>query len=326
MKKSAIRLTAYVLLFSFTFMLAGYAVPGFAAPAGAKRYIFSTTNPGGSQEIMFNAMATWFNDHETAYTLDMVGSGGSLENTRRLAQKECDITMSYSYHLYEATLGTGSMQGIAPSADMRFMFLLYTSTFYFVTLEGSGIKTMADLAGKRVVKGASGSGTSDNSRRVLGALGITVRESEMGFSDGAKALQDGTVDALGVSGHPSAGVVELTNSKDVHFIQFSPEELKTITTACSYYQVGSLPANVYKGQANAVPCPIFNVYIACNDYMEEQAVYSACKQWFSEGGKAFLLATSSQFREMGYNKDDSVNLNIPYHPGAIKFWEERGYK
>jgi len=82
------------------------------------------------------------------YRFDIVASGGSVENTRRLAMGDADITLTYSSRLWEAKNGKGILEG-RPSDLPRILFQLYNSSHYFVTLKGKNIRTMQDLAGKK---------------------------------------------------------------------------------------------------------------------------------------------------------------------------------
>ncbi len=229
----------------------------------AQRFSFSASNPGGTWYTMAGGLVQLLNDKMPEnYRFDIVASGGSVENTRRLATGEADITLTYSSHLWEAKNGKGILEG-RPSDLPRILFQLYNSSHYFVTLKDKNIRSMQDLAGKKVVLGSPGSGSSDNSRRSLAALGIEVNESELAFKDAARALQDGHVDALGMSGHPASGIVELAASKDIYVIPFSQADLDKIVQVTPFFSKGEMPANVYKGQDQTGPVFLFQRLPGC---------------------------------------------------------------
>jgi TRAP transporter TAXI family solute receptor len=288
-----------------------------------KRYSLSASNPGGTWYTMAGGIFKLLNDKLPANTrFDIVASGGSVENIRRLASGEADLTLTYSSHLWEVWNGKGIAEG-RPNHDARILFELYESSHYFVTLKDKNIKSMKDLEGKKVVLGSPGSGSSDNSRRSLRALGIKVTESELAFGDAARALQDGKVDALGMSGHPASGIVELAASKDILVIPFSDEELEKIIKVTPFFSKGLMPANVYRGQDKPVPCFTFSVYLVAAKNLPEDLVYNAMKIFFSPEGKSFLAGVHPQFKAMRNNPEGVKQIGVPYHPGAEKFWKEQ---
>ncbi|MEW6670570.1 MAG: TAXI family TRAP transporter solute-binding subunit [Thermodesulfobacteriota bacterium] len=286
-----------------------------------QRFSFSASNPGGTWYTMAGGLVQLLNDKmPPAYRFDIVASGGSVENTRRLAMGEADITLTYSSHLWEAKNGKGILEGRA-SDNPRILFQLYNSSHYFATLKDKNIRTMQDLAGKKVVLGSPGSGSSDNSRRSLAALGIKVNESELAFKDAARALQDGHVDAVGMSGHPASGLVELAASKDIFIIPFSASDLDKIVQVTPFFDKGEMPANVYKGQDKPVPCFFFSVYLAAAKTMPDDVAYKIAEIAFSPEGKQYLSSVHPQFKGMRNDAAGVKQIGVPYHPGAEKYWK-----
>lgn len=290
----------------------------------AQRYSFSASNPGGTWYTMAGGLIQLYNNNLPAdVRIDMVASGGSVENTRRMAMGDADITLTYSSHLWEAKNGKGILEG-RPSDNPRVLFEVYSSSHYFVTLQGKNIRTMQDLQGKKVVLGSPGSGSSDNSRRSLSALGIKVTASELAFKDAARALQDGQVDAVGMSGHPASGLVELAATKDIFVIPFSDADLDKIVQATPFFDKGAMPANVYKGQTQPVPCFYFSVYLAAAKGVPADVTYKLMQATFSDEGKKFLTSVHPQFRGLRNNATGVKQIGVPYHPGAEKYWKEKG--
>ncbi len=296
---------------------------GVPKPGEVQRFSFSASNPGGTWYTMAGGLVQLLNDKMPEnIRFDIVASGGSVENTRRLATGEADITLTYSSHMWEAKNGKGILEGRA-SDNPRILFEIYGSSHYFVTLKDKKILTMQDLAGKKVVLGSPGSGSSDNSRRSLSALGIKVVESELAFGDAARALQDGNVDALGMSGHPASGIVELAASKDIYVIPFSQEDLDKIVKVTPFFDKGEMPANVYKGQDKPVPCFFFSVYLAASKSMPADVAENVMQIVFSPEGKQYLASVHPQFKGMRDNAAGVKQIGVPYHPGAEKYWKEQ---
>lgn len=304
-----------VLLLVLTFSVYGQSQK-------VQRYSFSGSNPGGTWYTMAGGLVQLLNEKMPAnIRFDMVGSGGSVENTRRLAMNQADITMSYSSHIWEAKNGKGIMDGRA-SDNIRILAELYASSHYFVTLKSKNIRTLGDLEGKKVVLGSPGSGSSDNSRRSFSALGIKVKASELAFGEAANALQDNNVDAIGMSGHPSSGIVELAMSKDILVIPFRQDEIKKVTDQNPFFDPGVMPANVYKGQIEPVPCFYFSVYLVVNKKVPDDVVAGIMDIVLSPEGRKYLENIHPQFRGMGDNKAGVKAIDVAYHPAAEAYWKE----
>lgn len=320
--KRTVLVLGLVLTLSALAFAGGQSGAAAAAPA-VQRFSFSASNPGGTWYTMAGGLVQLLNDKlPESIRFDIVASGGSVENTRRLALGEADITLTYSSHLWEAKTGVGILEG-RPSDNLRILTELYSSSHYFVTLKDKNIRTMQDLEGKRVILGSPGSGSSDNSRRSLNALGIKVVESELAFADAARSLQDGRADAMGQSGHPASGIVELAASKDIYVIPFSDADLTKIVEKTPFFSRGVIPANVYRGQTEPVPCFTFSVYLAASDKVPEDVIYQVMKVIFSPEGKTYLESVHPQFKGMKDNPEGVAQIGIPYHPGAAKFWKEK---
>jgi TRAP transporter TAXI family solute receptor len=297
------------------------ALSVFAQAQKVQRYSFSGSNPGGTWYTMAGGLVQLLNDKMPAnIRFDMVASGGSVENTRRIAMNQADITMSYSSHMWEAKNGKGILEG-RPSDNMRVLFEIYSSSHYFVTLKSKKINTMQDLEGKKVVLGSPGSGSSDNSRRAFAALGIKVKESELAFADAARALQDGDVDAVGMSGHPASGIIELATSKDILVIPFSQSDLEKITAITPFFDEGVMPANVYKGQTQPVPCFYFSVYLVVAKAMPDDVVQKIMEIVLSPEGRKYLASVHPQFKDMRNNPAGVKVIDIAYHPVAEAYWK-----
>lgn len=294
--------------------------------ASVRRYAYSASNPGGVWYTMCGGIVKLLQEKlPSNIRVDMIASGGSVLNTRRLASGEADLTMAYSTHLWECWNGEGIMKG-RPNDNPRIMFEIYKSDHYFVTLANSGIKSMKDLEGKRVVLGPPGSGSSDNSRFTLRTLGINAIESELAFNEAAEALAEGKVHAMGMSGSPAAGLVEVAATRDIYIIPFTDEELDKIVSAGPFFSKGIMPANTYQGQTKDVPVFMFTVYQVASKNVPADDVYEMMKVCFSQEGKEYLGAVHPYWKTMKNDPELVKALGIPYHPGAERFWREQEQK
>jgi TRAP transporter TAXI family solute receptor len=281
-----------------------------------------SSTPGGTWYTMVGAAVTLYTQKIPDTKFTIAASGGSVENARRFMSGEADFGLIYSSHLYDLYHGTGTFKGKSPGDAAQVLCQVYDSSHYFVTLKGKGIRSISDLAGKRVALGPPGSGTSANSKKTFETLGIKVNGIELAFGDAARQLQDGKIDALGQGGAPASGVVELAASKDIEIIPFNNAELEKMVSLAPYFFKGILPANTYRGQDKDVPTFFFAVFLAAHKKVPENIAYQVLKVTFSPEGKTVLSNAHPQWKTIKDNPEAVKQLGAKYHPGAVKFWKE----
>jgi len=303
------------------------ATPTPAPPvAPIEHFVFSSAAPGSVWYILSEGLITWFNQElGDVYMMDMRISTGSAENVRRLNDGEVDFSIAYGAHLYETHTGTGIFVG-HPSDSAQLLFQIGGEGVAFVALQGSGINTVSDLAGRSVVLGPPGSSTSEHTIRVLEALGIldTVDITEASFADGVRALQEGLVDAIGIAidaDHPHLGVLELAVVNDILIVPFTEDELASIFAAAPYYTLGVLSADTYHGQVAPVSVPWFHSFVVASQEVSAYVVYDALAAFFRDAGKAFLTTIHHDFAAMTFDEEIATRLGVPVHPGALRFFE-----
>jgi TRAP transporter TAXI family solute receptor len=270
---------------------------------------------------MVGAAASLWSDEIPYMTVNVEGTAGSVENARRFASGEADFGMIHANHLVDALNGTGVMEGNKTDAAMV-MCQAYDSPQYFITLKSKNITCMEDLRGKKVVYGAAGSGASAQSQVALSVLGIEVQGSEMQTADAARELQEGRIDAIGQTGAFATGLMELAAAKEILIIPYSDAEIQKMSDYSPWYFKGELPANVYQGQTEAVPCFSFPVLLCANKSVSEEDVYNVMKATFTEEGLNYLKTSHAQW-DPSNNPDVVARMGASYHPGAAKFWAEQ---
>jgi TRAP transporter TAXI family solute receptor len=308
----------------FSCMIAWAALAMATVSPAVEHFSMVSASPGGTWYTMVGGAVTLYTEKIPGTKFTIAGTGGSVENARRFVSGEADFGPVYSSHIFDLYHGTETMKGRPPSDAAQILCQIYDSPHYFVTLKGKGIKSIRDLAGKKVALGSPGSGTSANSKKTFRTLGINVNGIELSFGDAARQLQDGKIDALGQGGAPASGIVELAASQDIEVIPFSESELAKMVTLAPYYFNGFLPANTYRGQAEPVPTFFFAVFLCAHQKVPADIAYQVLKVTFSPEGHAFLSKIHPQWKTIKDNPEAVKQLGAKYHAGAVKFWKERG--
>lgn len=298
--------------------------PAESAPKG-KYLSIATGGTGGVYYPYGGGLAEIWTRHVPGVQAVAEVTGGSVENIRLANRGESLIAQTMNDVLYQAYHGEGRFKG-KPQKVLA-MFQMYPHHFHVVTLKGSGIKTIYDIKGKRVSVGAPGSGTEFKANLVLGALGITYKDfkvQRLSFTENANALKDGTID-VGIwdVAAPTSSVMDLATTRDIDLISFSDEDIAKIVKAYPYYSSFELPPGTYKGQDYPVKNPSVWNTVACNSDLPEDMVYKLVKAAFENRDYLEKIHPFAKYTTL----ENSLKASpIPLHPGAVKYYQEKGLK
>jgi TRAP transporter TAXI family solute receptor len=305
-----------------------FAIAFTASLASAKdQYIrLGCGGPGGSWFKMVGGLSSLYNKKIENVNVSAVSSGGSVALMRLIRKGELEATFTHTLTAYDSWNGVGKFEKEGPYKGIRMMTGMYESVHHFVVREDSGIKSMGDLAGKRVNVGSPGSGSAANSTIILEGLGLhdKVKINNLSFGDAGRAVGDGQMDALGMSGAPMSAVVTLEASRKIRVLGLSDAEFKKIFAKSPFYYKTTLPAGVYKTWNKPTDCIAFQVYWIAHEKFDPEAVYKMLKVAYDPANKDYLQSVHRQFGGMSAALQPMKGLGIPLHPGAVKYWKEQG--
>ena len=199
---------------------------------------------------------------------------------------------------------------------------LYMEQVQIVTCDPS-IKTVADLAGKNVSIGASGSGVYYNAIDILGVYGLTeedINPTYQGFGDSAEALKDGKIDAaFVVAGAPTTAITELASGKDVYLVSLDAEHIAALLEVSPYYSESIIAADVYGLDSDTTTVAVGAVVIARDDVAEGD-VYNFVSGIYENVDA--ITSAHAKGAELSLDFAASVT-SVPYHPGAAKYFAEK---
>ncbi len=237
------------------------------------------------------------------------------DGNAELAFCQSDV-MAYAYE------GTNLFE--TPVDCFSTVAVLYTEQVQIVTLD-ENIKTVADLKGKKVSIGAAGSGVYFNAVDILNAYGLTEDDIEatyQSFGDSADSLKDGKIDAaFVVAGAPTTAVTDLATTKKVSLVSLDDEHIAKLLKSSPYYSECTISKDTYGTAEDIKTVGVGAVILARND-VSEDAVYALCKDIFDNA--ANLTESHAKYAELSLDYATSCTT-VPYHPGAAKYFEEKGY-
>lgn len=251
----------------------------------------------------------------------------SVDNMKLIQSGNADLAFVLADTAYDAVEGRGPFQA-SGKVPGRALAVLYSNYMHLVATEESGIKTVADLKGKRVSMGAPGSGTEIKANRVLEANGLNpesdVRRERLGVAESAAAMKDRKVDAFFWDGGlPTAAVLDLaaTPNQKIRFISHADAIQKMNDKYGPFYVKLTIPKGTYPNQDADVEVAGTANILVVNEKFDAQLAYDILKMMVDK--QSDVAAIHSEAKRFGLPQA-TVGSSIPFHPGAIKFYAEKG--
>lgn len=309
-----------------------FGIISSANAAEVQKYVWGSGPMGGLWRIGVGAAVQLINEQmKDKYFYTAAASGGGVENVRRLIGGEFDTTWAHTNIMQEALTGTDTFEGQKPYKDMRVMIFMGDQAVCVIALAKSPIKSFSDLAGKKVNVGAPGGIGPSIAKSMFKALGIEdkVKLSFLNPEGAAQGVKDGQIDVALAPGSPfTPSFVELARSTTIRLIEPTKEEEDKIEKGLPYMEVKAIAPNTAPGENADKPRKAFfwGQYWVATPKMPDQAVYDALKITQEPKNREMLTKVMSLWGESGPVFAPVAKMGMPLHPGAIKFWQEKGVK
>jgi uncharacterized protein len=254
-------------------------------------------------------------------------SNGSLANVNAIAGGSMEAGLSQSDVATWAFTGTGAFEGKPKVSDLRMIANLYPESIHLVVKKGSGIKSVADLKGKRVALDEPGSGTLINARMVLAAWGVKetdIRPDYIKPNQAGDKLKDGSLDAFFfVGGAPAGAIAELASSGvGIELVPLTGGPADALRKQNPYFAVDNIAAGTYKDVATVQTLAV-GAQLVTSAKLDTETVYQITKAMYSDATQKTLAAGHAKGKFI--TKENAVQgVGIPFHPGAEKFYKEAG--
>ena len=290
---------------------------------GKKFLNIGTGGTAGTYYPIGGAIAEVLNKEIPGMSASAQSTGASVANINMLGDGEIDLATVQNDIAYYAAHGTemfkdkkvDGLQGIAS---------LYPETCQFVTLKSSGIKSLAELKGKRVAVGAVGSGVEANVRQILAAYGVTYNDIDaqyLSFAEGASALKDGNVDvAVLTAGYPTASVQDIASQNPVRLLPVEEKIADDLIAEYPFYTKTVIPAGTYAGFNEDIPSVSVMAMLVASPTVNADLGYSITKAIF--GNLDRLQAAHAVGKQI--TKDTAkAGMSLPMNAGAEKYFNEK---
>ena len=254
-------------------------------------------------------------------------SNGSVANVNGIAGGSMESGFSQADVATWAQKGTGIFEGKPNVPGLRLIANLYPESVHVVVKKGSGIKSVADLKGKRVALDEPGSGTLVNARAILAAYGLKEADIKPEYikpNQAGDKMKDGALDAFFFTGGAPAGAIaELaTSGSGIELLPIDGKEADALRASSPFFAPDLIEADTYKG-VSAVKTLAVGAQWVTVDKADAATVYEITKALFSDAAQKQLAAGHAKGKFI--TKENAVKgAGIPFHPGAEKFYKEAG--
>jgi TRAP transporter TAXI family solute receptor len=292
------------------------------------RLSIATGGTGGVYYPLGGGMANIISKHIPYTEATAEVTTASVDNCRLVGAGKTELALIMADTGWDAYKGMAQFKEKVP---LRTLAVLYPNNMHIVTAEGKGIEKVTDLKGKRVSTGAPGSGTEVMALRVIEAYGLDpnkdMKRDKLGVSESAGALKDGKIDAFfWVGGLPTAAVTDLgaTPGVKMKLIGHADALAKMREKYGPLYVKGVIPPKTYPGQGMEIPITVVWNLLVCNENMKGSVAYDIVKTLFDH--KPELTASHREAGNISLEPQASGGSPIPFHPGAIRYFTEKGLK
>ena len=257
-------------------------------------------------------------------TVNVVSTDGSKANILGIDAGNYQLGTVQSDVMAYAWAGTRSFEKDGKIDSFRVVGGLYAEAVQLVTMDPA-IKSVADLKGKKVSIGASGSGVYFNAIDVLGAAGLSeadIQPQYQSFGDSADALKDGKIDAAFiVAGAPTPAIQELTTSKTAYLVPIDGDVAAKLMNNSPFYTTYNIPAGTYTGQTADVTTVTVKATLIVSADASEDDVYNLTAAIFDNVDA--ITTAHAKGAELSLENATS-GMEAPFHKGAAKYFAENG--
>jgi len=248
----------------------------------------------------------------------------SVENLNLLQAGRGEIAFTLGDSLADAWNGNEEVGFKTPLKKLRGVAAIYPNYIQIVARADSGIKTIADLKGKKISVGAPKSGTELNARAILGAAGLSYSDFSkveyLPFGESVELMKNRQLDVtLQSAGLGVASLRDLAASVDVVVVAIPADVVKK--TGNPVYIAATIPADTYKGQTTDVPTASVQNYLATHEGVPTDVVYGMTKALWTSLDQLVAAHAAAKAINLKHALD---GMPLPLHPGAEKYYKEVG--
>jgi hypothetical protein len=248
----------------------------------------------------------------------------SAENMNLLEAGRGELALALADSVSDAYKGNAEAGFTKPLTKLRGLSATYNNYIQIVANADSGIKTLADLKGKRISVGAAKSGTELNARAIFKAAGLSYSDMAkieyLPFGESVELMKNRQLDAtLQSAGLGVASIRDLATSVKIVVISVPADVVTRVGDAA--YQPSFIPANTYAGQTVDIPTAAIPNFLVTHSGVSDELAYQMTKSLYDNIETMYAAHNAAKVMK----RENAVRgMPVPVHPGAIRYYKEVG--
>jgi TRAP transporter TAXI family solute receptor len=313
------------------FLAAALAVisAGVTVSALAENISIGTGGTGGVYYPLGGGLADVLSRHVPGMQATAEVTGGSIDNLKLIGSGKPYIGFAMTDAAQDALKGEDKFKG--NKVPLKTLAILYPNRMHIVSIEGTGVTKMTDLKGKRVSTGSPGSATEVMAFRLIEAAGLNrdkdITRERLGVAESVNAIKDRKIDAFfWVGGLPTAAVTDLANTPGIKIKMIDHADLVPVLDQKwgNLYVQDVIPKSTYRGMdTDNAQATVMNILVA-HEKLDDKTAYNIVKALFEYRND--LIAVHKEAENFKLENQKATATPIPFHPGALKYYAERGVK
>jgi TRAP transporter TAXI family solute receptor len=301
-------------------------------PAAAQQK-FITIGTGGVTGVYYavgGAVCRLVNKDRKTHGLrcSVESTGGSVFNVNTIKSGELDLGMAQSDVQYNATKGVGQFKDSGAYGDLRAVFSVHPEPFTVLARKEAGVTKFEDFKGKRFNVGNPGSGTRASMEELLGAMGWKLTDfslaSELKADEHGPALCDNKIDGFFYAvGHPSANIQDPTTTCGAKLVPLTGAAIDKLVADKPYYAKATVPGGMYNNNPNATATYGVLATMVTSAKVSDEVIYAVTKAVFDNFDEFKKLHPA--FANLDPKMMVKDGNSAPLHPGAAKYYKEKGW-
>jgi TRAP transporter TAXI family solute receptor len=295
-----------------------------AAPADQEFISIATGGTAGTYYPIGGAIAKAVTDGSDLKVTAETGHA-SVANINQVSKGDRAVAFAQNDTAYWAYNGQEMFK--EPRQNLRSVAALFPEHVQLIVAKEAGIKAMADLKGKRVSVGAPGSGVEADVQAIFKVAGLKyddMKVDHLDFGATTNRFKDNQIDAgFVVAGYPTASIMDLANTKAVSLVSFDAEFMSALAKAHPYFVPDAIPGGSYPGMNEETSTPAVMAMLITHENVPEDVIYKFTKALFEN--LPTVQAAHAKAKEITL-ATALTGLTAPLHPGAAKYYKEKGLK
>lgn len=318
----------FILVVFLTVLLVGVGT-SFGAQKFDRKFLKMVTGTSGGSWYPIGAGMMKIVQRETGISTSS-GPGGGVANMNSIQKGTADIGFGYLHTITNAYKGIGEFD--EAKKKLRFVATLYPSIYQAAVVRGGKIDSFAQLSNKRIIPGKVGYTSRVITEQVLKAYGMSFDSikkaggtvSFVGFSDSAALMKDGHVDCVMLlTDCPASVLIDLNFSPGIRLLRLEPKYMKKVLELEPGMIEATIPKTAYKGMTADVPTVGTATCLVLSDDVEDDVAYAVTKAVWENMEELVAIKKNMANAKL---EDALKGCKIPVHPGAMKFYKEKGVK